>query len=146
MTDVSGAIAALKTRSRMITSVPVFWTKENNVLPDPPKPFVFFELEVERQRIVSVGGGRGANLYRCPCELLGWLAVGRGRGAEYGAGLAESIAAVFRSFRDGDVSCGAATPRPVTGVTETAAGSMRASAGNYDWYLITVRLHFDQIG
>lgn len=146
MTDVPGAIAALKERSKMITFVPVYWAKDNNVLPDPPKPFVFFELEVARQRIASLGGGRGANLYRYPCELLGWLAIGRGRSAEHGASVAESIAAVFRSFRDGDVSCGDATPRPVTEVTEMAAGSMRASAGNYDWYLITVRLHFDQIG
>lgn len=144
MTDVVTATTALKERAALITAVPVFWYKELNILPDSPNPFVVFELEVQRSELVGFGGGRGENLYRFSCELLGYLAVQKGRGSEYGSALAEAIAAVFRSFRDSNVSCFDSTPRPVTDVTPDASEGVEV--GNYDWYLIATTLHFDQVG
>lgn len=144
MPDVVTATTALKDRAGLITAVPVFWYKELNELPDPPNPFVFFELEVQRSELVGFGGGRGESLYRFHGELLGYLAVQKGRGSEYGSAIAETIAATFRSFRDSNVSCFDSTPRPVTDVTPDATEGVEV--GNYDWYLIAVSLHFDQTG
>lgn len=145
MADVTTATAALKSRAgTAIGIVPVYWFKDNNVLPDPPSPFVWFELEVHRSELVGFGGGRGANLYRHFCELFGYLAVERGRGVEYGGPLAEAIASTFRSFRDDNVSCFDSTATPTTDVTDDVTEGVEV--GNYDWYLITTSLHFDQVG
>lgn len=145
MATVVTATAALKSRAgTAIGGVPVFWFKDNNVLPDPPSPFVWFELEVHRSELVGFGGGRGENLYRNFCELLGYLAVERGRGVEYGGPLAEGIAATFRSFRDDNVSCFDATASPTSEITADVTEDLEV--GNYDWYLIATTCHFDQVG
>lgn len=147
MATLTTVAAALKTLAgTSISNVPVFWFKENNVLPDPPSPFVWFEFEVHRSELVGFGGGRFSNLYRHFCELRGYLAVERGRGLAYGAPLSEAIAATFRSYRDTavDVSCFDSTSQPTTDVTVNVTEGVEV--GNYDWYLITTDLHFDQTG
>lgn len=144
--EVAGVLASLKAIASQITSVPVFWINDNNVLPDPPNPFVFFEFESERGYPAAYGGGRGSNLYRYSGALLGWLAVERARGLEFGLAIAEPIAALFRSYRDSYVSVFEASVRPVTGITDYATAPMQDISGNYNWFLIEIALSFDQIG
>lgn len=144
--EVASVIASLKAIAAQITSVPVFWRNDNNVLPDPPAAFIFFEFESERGSIAGYGSGRGNNLYRYPGEVLGWLAVERARGLEFGLAIAEPIAALFRSYRDSHVSIFEASVRPITGITDAAPSAMQDISGNYDWYLIEVNLSFDQVG
>jgi hypothetical protein len=146
-TDLADALAILRARAEaQITTLPLYWQDEDNFdLPDEPAPFVFFELIVRRGRIAGYGSGRGANLYRTPAELNAYVFVPRGWGLPAAAGFAEPVAAAFRSYRSGSLSCFDATLHPV-GEGEALVPPGLSPAGNYACVVVSVSLHFDQIG
>lgn len=145
-TDIVAAFAALRGRAEtLITSVPLFWQDEENELPDDPASFLYFELETDRGDVIEIGGGRGANRHRHWGEFNGYLFVPRGKGLPYMLGLAEPIAAVFRSFRGGGVSCSAATVHPVAEGESLVPPGVRSAAGRYSCVMINIPLYYDQI-
>ena len=147
-TDLAGVLAIIRARAEaQITTLPLYWQDEDNFdLPDEPAPFVFFELIVRRGRIASFGGGRGANLYRAPAELNAYVFVPRGIGLPAVAVLAETVAAAFRSYRSGGLSCFDATLHPVGEGEALVPPGLSSAAGNYACVVVSVSLHFDQIG
>jgi hypothetical protein len=80
MTDVAAAYDALRSRAESGNfGMPIVWREEDNqALPDTPAPFVYFEIDAERGRVVELGGGRGNNRYRNGGELVGYVFVPRG--------------------------------------------------------------------
>ena len=147
-TDLAGALAIIRARAEaQITTLPLYWQDEDNfALPDEPASFVFFELIARRGRIVGFGGGRGANLYRAPAELNAYVFVPRGQGLPIAAVLAETVAAAFRSFRSGGLSCFDATLHPIGEGEALVPPGLSSAAGNYACVVVSVSLHFDQIG
>lgn len=146
-TNLAGALAILRTRAEtQITTLPLYWQDENSILPDDPVPFVFFELIARRGRIAGYGSGNGANLYRTPCEFNAYVFVPRGQGLPVAAGYAETVAAAFRSYRSGGVSCFDATLHPMGEGEALVPPGLSSAAGNYACVVVNVNLHFDQIG
>lgn len=145
--SIVSAAASLRSRATaQITTLPIFWQDEQNSLPPEPSPFVFFELIADPAQIVSYGGGRGNNRYRCPAELNGYVFTPRDIGLPAMLPYAEHVAAAFRSFRDSVVSCGAATVHPLgEGQTIRPRGSS-VIPGGYAALVVVIGLHFDQIG
>lgn len=141
------AFAALRARAEaQLAGWTLVWQDEPAVLPDVPAPFVYVELMARRGRIAGYGGGRGSNLYRMPAELTAYVFWPRGEGLAIGLGYAETVAAVFRSWRSGDLSCVDATVHPLgEGETIVPNGSSSA-AGNYSCAAVRVTLHYDQLG
>lgn len=146
-TDLAGALAIIRSRAEAQITLPLYWQDEDNFdLPDEPAPFVFFELIVRRGRIASFGGGRDANLYRAPAELNAYVFVPRGLGLSVAAILAEPVAAAFRSFRSGGLSCFDATLHPLGEGEALVPPGLSSASGNYACVVVSVSLHFDQIG
>ena len=147
-TDLAGALAIIRARAEaQITTLPLYWQDEDNFdLPDEPAPFVYFEVIARRGRIAGFGAGRGANLYRTPAELNAYVFVPRGMGLPAAAVLAETVAAAFRSFRSGGLSCFDATLHPVGEGEALVPPGLSSAAGNYACVVVSVSLHFDQIG
>jgi hypothetical protein len=147
-TDLAGTLAIIRARAEaQITTLPLYWQDEDNFdLPDEPAPFVFFEMIVRRGRIAGFGAGRGANLYRTPAELNAYVLIPRGQGLPVAATYAEAVAAAFRSFRSGGVSCFEATLHPMGEGEALVPPGLSSAAGNYACVVVSVSLHFDQIG
>jgi hypothetical protein len=59
-TSLAATLALLKARgAEQITTLPLYWREDGPViLPDEPAPFVYFELEARRGRLVAFGAGR----------------------------------------------------------------------------------------
>lgn len=146
-TTLAGAFDVLRTRAEaQITTLPLYWQDEDNTLPDEPEAFVYFELTARRGTLISIGSGPGGNLYRTPCEFDGYVFVPRGQGLAIAAGYAETVAAAFRSYRSGGVSCFDATVHPVGEGEALTPPGLSSVAGNYACVVVQVSLHFDQIG
>jgi hypothetical protein len=145
-TDIVDAIAALRTRAAAITAAPVYWRDEDDVvLPDDPAAFVWIEPTIERGVYIEIGGGRGANRYRQTGELAAYVFAPRAGGALAALALAEDVAAVFRSFRGGGVSCHGASVHPAGEGEALTPPGVRSVAGNYVCVTVAVPFHFDQI-
>ena len=87
--------------------------------------------------MASFGAGRGANRWRNSGRLLAHVMVPIGHGLDQAAAWAEQIAAVFRSHRDGTVSCFAAW---------VDLGGAADADGNYFGCTAVCEFFFDQIG
>lgn len=149
MSTIVTAHAALKARAAaQVTLIATqLWPDENNVLPDDPAPFVFFELITDRAAFIEMGGGRGSNRMRQTGELHGFVFVPRGWGLEASLPLAEHVAAAFRSYKaTGAVECGAASVHPVGEDADLVPPGLSSAAGNYACILVTVPLFLDQVG
>lgn len=126
--------------------LPLYWREDGPViLPDEPAPFVYFELEARRGRLVAFGAGRGNNLYRNPSELRAYVFTPRDVGLETAPNYAEAVAAAFRSFRSGGVSCFDATLCPAASASDFPDQASSA-AGNYTCVMVIVSLTYDQSG
>lgn len=133
--------------SSQITLLPMWWPREDNVLPDTPAPFVYFELIVDRAGPpASFGGGRGRNMYRYPAELNGFVFVPTGYGVEAEADLSEHVAAAFRSYRSDAISCFDATAMPVGEGSSLSPPGLNSAADQYECSVVSVNLFFDSIG
>jgi hypothetical protein len=146
-TSLAGTLALLKARAaEQVTMLPLYWREDWPViLPDEPAPFVYFELEARRGRLVAFGAGRGNNLYRNPSELRAYVFTPRDVGLETAPNYAEAVAAAFRSFRSGGVSCFDATLFPAASASDFPDQASSA-AGNYTCVMVIVSLTYDQIG
>lgn len=115
-------------------------------IPNTPAAFAYVEFQAEFAILASYGSGRGANRYRNPARLDIYVFVPRGQGLVVAADLAEQCAAVFRSYRDTDVSCFEASVFPLGEGSELAPPGLRSEVGNYWTAVVEVGLFFDQLG
>lgn len=147
MSAITAAFDSLRARAvAQITMLPLHFQDEENVLPDTPAEFVYFELVTDRGGFLEVGGGRGANRHRSYGEFHAYVFIPRGKGLESGLATAEGVAAVFRSFRNADVSCVGATVHPSAGGEALVPRGIESAADNYTCIVVSVPLYFDQTG
>lgn len=140
-------------------AVPLRWQNEDvdstgsAVLAEPPAPFVYTEFNTGRAELVAIGGGAGANRYRVPLDLTSYVFVPKNDyvvnardGLAQAESIAEQIAALFRSYRSGDVSCFDASVQPGGDGADLTPPGLESEVGNYFWACCVVSGHFDQIG
>lgn len=140
MTTVAQAQAAIRSRleANPITGLALRWPNETAALPGEPAPFAYVELLVDDAAIVGFGGGRHANLHRTTGRIEAQVLIPTGTAVADGLAYGESIATLFRSYRDADLNCFAAEVWPEAGASDD---------GNYMHVaVVIVELHFDKIG
>lgn len=139
-------------------AVPLRWQNEDVdstgsvVLADPPAPFVYTEFTTGRGEVVSFGAGAGGNRFRVPFDLTAYVFVPKNDftqtrdGLAQAESIAEQIAALFRSYRSGDVSCFDVSVQPGGDGADLTPPGLDSEVGNYFWACAAVSGHFDQIG
>lgn len=159
MTTASAARALIRTRiengsvvDAAAAAVPLRWQNEaadsagNVELPDTPAPFVYTEILVRRGAVSSFGGGRGANTYRNPIDVVSYVFVPKNEGLAEAESIAEQIAVLLRSYRSGDVSLFEATVQPGGDGADLTPPGLSSDVGNYFWAVCECSGFFDQIG
>jgi hypothetical protein len=147
-----GIIEAASVVDSSSEPVPFRWQNEfadslgNAELPSEPSPFVYCEFITEKAYLAGFGGGRSQNLYRNPARLDAYVFVPRGEGMDEAESIAEQIAALFRSYRDANISCFDATVYPGGDGASIQPAGMNSPVGNYFYAVTEISLHFDQIG
>lgn len=139
------AWAALRARAVAEIDLPKAWQFENNELPDTPAAFVYLEMVTDRAGFIEIGGGRGANRYRHNAELNAFIFVPVGQGMQEALDQAEPVAAAFRSYRTGGVSCQGAVIQPIGEGAALVPPGLQSAAGNYACVLVSVPVYFDQV-
>lgn len=119
----------------------LYWPREDASLPDTPVPLVYFELKALQTRIVAIGGGAGANTHRTDAVGIFYLGVPKGQGLKSGTDKAETLAQLFRSYRDQYISCFAAHVDP-----EGLPPGQQSPVDNYDWVTVEVDVFWDLTG
>lgn len=109
-------------------------------------PFVYTEILVRRGSISGYGGGRGANTYRNPIDVVSYVFVPKDEGLSEAESIAEQIAVLLRSYRSGDVSLFDATVEPGGDGADLKPPGLASEVGNYFWAVCECTGHFDQIG
>ena len=146
MTDVTSAFAAIRSRLDAGAGIPLRYQAEDvGPLPATPTVFAWAELLVERSQIVAFGGGVGANTHRNYCTLLVYVFIPKGQGMATSLPTAETIAALFRSYRTADISCFESIVRPSGDGSQLAPPGERSLVNNYWYALVEVSLFFDQV-
>ncbi|MEP9389658.1 hypothetical protein [Mesorhizobium sp. KR9-304] len=148
MTTITQARAAVRSRIEAAgLTVSLRWQNEDGgPLPGQPSAFVYTEFNTEKGNIAGYGGGRGGNLYRNRANVESWVFVPKGEGLTQAESIAETIAALFRSYRDSYISCFDATVYPGGDGAALTPPGMHSDVGNYFWAAVEVSLHFDQVG
>jgi hypothetical protein len=153
MTTVVTALAALRglieadpPLDPSSVALPMYWQDDTITLPDNPIPFAYFELDMDDGFVAGVGGGRFNNLYRHHGSLIVYVLTPIGQGVSVGLAYGEQIASTFRSYRDANVSCFAASVKPLGKGAELVPDGLHSAAGNYAAVLVVVELYFDQVG
>jgi hypothetical protein len=145
-------IEAASIVDRNSAAVPFRWQNENAdsqgnaTLPSDPSPFVYCEFITERGRLAGYGGGPGRNLYRNPARLDAYVFVPKNDGLDQAESIAEQVAALFRSYRDADISCFDATVYPGGDGSSLKPAGLNSVVGGYFYAATEVSLYFDQIG
>lgn len=133
-------------------AVPLRWPNEPKdsagsvALPDDPSPFIYCEFVAEPGRLAGFGGGRGANLYRNPARFEAYVFTPKDEGVSETLSIAEQVAALFRSYRNGTISCLEATVHPGGDGSLITPPGLQSPVGNYFWACTEVFLIYDQIG
>lgn len=147
MTTASGAYDVIRARIEAnITSTPIFWQGEDKALTDQPAAFFYVEFLSDPAFLASFGGGRGSNRYRNPARIDAYAFVPQGWGLRPATDLAETMAALFRSYRDTDISCMEATVHPLGHGSEIKPPGLSSEVGNYFVAVAEISLTFDLIG
>ncbi len=153
MTTASTAYKTLRVILEGSNSLPPLrWQNEeedslgNVALPDTPAPFLYTEFITEPAELASFGGGRGRNRYRNPARLHIYVFVPKGWGLVAATDYAEDAAALFRSYRDPEVSCFTATVYPGGDGAALKPPGVPSEVTNYFWSVTEVDLFFDLIG
>lgn len=119
-------------------------------LSDTPSPFAYIEFvnQGSRSGPVSFGGGVGQNTYRNQGRIEGYVFVPKGEGIDRAETIAETIASLFRSYRDATISCFDASvfAGGDASALQPAGGSNAVQLGAYFYAAFEVNLFFDQIG
>lgn len=150
MTTASAAYAVI--RSRFEANKPagltaLRWQNEDGeALPNQPAAFAYTEFLTDQASIASYGGGRGNNRYRNPARIVVYVFVLRGEGLAVATDLAEQVAAIFRSYRDDDISCFEASVLPGGDGADLKPPGLSSEVDNYFWAGVEIVLFFDQIG
>lgn len=133
-------------------AVPMRWPNEgvdsagNAKLPDAPAPFIYTEFNPVAGNLASFGGGRGQNRYRNQFQIECFVFVPKGDGLDHAEMIAEQVAALFRSHRDDEISCFAATVRPGGDGAMLSPPGLTSEAGRYFWASVEIEGFYDQIG
>lgn len=159
MTTATAAFNVIKARLEANVpndskGTPVFfrWQNEDEdslgrkALPDAPRPFIYTEFLADPAAIASFGGGRGANRYRHPARIDCYIFVPRGWGLAEATTIAETVAALFRSYRDSDISCFEATVYPGGSGADLKPPGLDSEVDNYFWSSAEISLFFDLTG
>jgi len=152
MTTASQAYTVLRGILTNGMTIPLRWQNEDadsqggTTLPDTPTAFAYTEFNTDSAELVSYGGGRGANRYRNRAHLDIYVFVPRGWGLTYATDYAEQAAALFRSYRDDDISCFGASVYPGGDGAELQPPGMRSEVTNYYYAACSVDLWFDLVG
>jgi hypothetical protein len=150
MTTASGAFGVLKSRltsNKPASLTDLRWQSEDQgPLPDTPAAFAYTEFVTDASAVVSFGGGRAQNRYRNPARLDVYVFVPRGGDLADALTLGESVASIFRSYRDADVSCFDATVYPFGNGSDLKPPGMSSDVGSYYCVVVEVSLFFDLIG
>jgi len=146
VSDITAVWDLLRARAEANITLPMFWQHETNELPDTPESFVYFEIDPARPFLAGFGGGQGNNRYRSGADFNAFVFVPVGQGVRVALQQAETVAALFRSFRSGDISCFEASVHPVGQGAEITPPGLSSAAGNYACAVAIVSLSFDQIG
>lgn len=150
MTTVSTAYAAIRTRieaNQPASVVSLRWMNEDgDQLPSVPAPFIYTELNPEKQYLAGFGGGIGANLWRNPAVIDCYAFVPRGWGLQAATDLAETMAALFRGYRDGDLQCFSATIIPLGAGASIKPPGLDSEVDNYYAACVEIEMHFDLVG
>ena len=150
MTTASTAHALIKARieaNKPASVVSLRWQNEDgDPLPADPAPFLYTELDPDKQYIAGYGGGIGNNLWRNPARIACFVFVPRGWTLLVATDLAETIAALFRSYQPAEFKCfGASVYTLGTGSSIRPLG-VDSEADNYFCAVAEIELHYDQIG
>lgn len=150
MTTMSDAHAAIKTRieaNKPAAVTALRWQNEDgDALPNTPAPFLYIEIDSDGQSLVAFGGGIGANLWRNQARVDCYAFVPRGEGLKEATDLAETMAALFRGYRDGDLQCFDASVYPLGAGTNIKPPGLSSEVDNYYVAVAEIALHFDQLG
>lgn len=154
MTTATGAYNVI--RARLEANIPndsggnpvgLRWQNEDGTpLPDQPAPFIYTEFLTDPGTLASFGSGRGANRYRNTAQIVCFVFVPRGWGLAEATTIAEAVATVFRSFRDGDISCFDATVYPGGSGSDIKPPGLESEVDNYFYAVTEISLFFDLVG
>lgn len=152
-------IATGNVKTAANVAVPLRWQNEDadsngdTALAEPPKPFVYTEFTTGRGEIVAFGGGAGGNTFRTPFDIAAYVFVPKNDfiantrdGLQQAESIAEQIAALFRGFRSGDVSCFDVSVQPGGDGADLKPPGLTSEVGNYFWACAFVSGSFDQLG
>lgn len=123
------------------------WQNEDgDPLPSTPAAFVYTEFLADPASIASYGGGRGANRYRNTAQIVCYVFVPRGWGLVEATTIAETVGALFRSYRDSDISCFEASVMPGGDGASIKPPGMDSEVDNYFYAVMAAEFFYDQIG
>lgn len=152
MTTSVEAYAVLRARLASGLDIPIRWQGEDadnqgNVdIPNVPAAFAYAEFYVDPAEAIGVGGGRFKNVYRNPARFEVYIFVPRGWGLPPALEYAEQVAALFRSYRDTDISCFDCTVFAGGDGTSLTPPGLSSEVGNYYYSVAAANLWFDQVG
>jgi len=148
MTTTSQAIDVIKARVVAASIAwPINWPGDDGIqLPDTPSAFVSVVFDVDRAFFAGYGGGRGANLQRNEAWLTFLVYVPNGEGMTSATDKAEVFSALFRSYRDANISCFAAVTRPEGPGSSMRPPGVDSAVDNYYVASAEIGLHFDLVG
>jgi len=149
MSNASQVYDAIRARLAANTTLPLrFQNEDPPTLEDRPATFVYVTLDIDRGRMVGFGGGATKNLYRSQCALTLYVFVPRGEGFKSAMDKAETLALIFRSYRDPTdlFMATAASPIPGGSGSVIAPPGVDSEVDNYFWAAVDIDLHFDQVG
>ena len=147
MATVAQVDAAIRARiAANYAATAVRYHNEDAALPDAPAPFVFVELDLDPPFYAGFGGGRGANLQRVTGEMLAHVMVPVGWGTADGFAWGEQIAALFRSYRDADISCFEATVLSGGPGSDISVAGLGGPVDDYVYAVAEVSMFFDLVG
>lgn len=123
-----------------------FYGDQAPLLPSIPQPFAFILFDASRASVIEVGGGRGANRHRNPGIAAIYLFVPQDWTLKVATDLAESIATLFRSYRQNGVSCESATVYPGGLGSQMKPPGTDSEVDNYMWACCEIEFYFDLTG
>lgn len=115
-------------------------------LPDEPAPLVYVEFLGEGGEFVEHGRGRGHNRFRNFARAVAWVFVPQNTGLDQAELIANQIADLTRSYKDGNISCERADVYPGGDGASLVPPGMISEVGSYFWATAETMLFYDLVG